>query len=297
MRAIIIGIDGAIGSALGAAIRNAGGTVHGTSRRPDAAARGHQALDLAGPDAARASLPDADVAFFCAAMVRFADCAANPRLARQVNVLAPAALARRLAQRGTRTVLLSTSAVYDGRAPRVPASEPPHPATEYGRLKAEAEGEFGALGAAIVRLTKVLAPRQPIFVRFIEALARREAVAAFTDLGLAPVSLAETVRALLAVAADDAGGIYQVSAASDISYHDAARHVARRIGADPALVVAQRGAEAGLPPEQLTLFSSLDAARLSALTGQPAPDPYAVIDEVFGPMIDAARTKGMTQTG
>jgi dTDP-4-dehydrorhamnose reductase len=295
MKAIIVGIDGLLGSALGQAIRATGGEVHGTSRRPDSAARGVRHLDLANSLATEAELPAADVVFFCAAMAKFADCRANPTLARQINVLTPAGLAQRLAGRGTRVVLLSTSAVYDGRAANVAANTPPCPVTDYGRLKAEAETKFLALGkaATVVRLTKVLEPRQATFVRWIETLVRDEPIAAFSDLGLAPISLAFAIGALLAAAADLQGGIYQASANGDISYADAAGHIARSLGADPASVIAERGADRGIPAEQLTLFSSLDASRLAALTGEPAPDPYAVIDEVFATAIAQARARRM----
>ena len=254
-------------------------------------AKGIQHLDLADPLAGEATLPDADIAFFCAAMARFADCRAAPALAHRVNVSSPSALARRLVGQGTRVVLISTTAVYDGRAARVPSRTPPVPVTDYGRLKVEAEAQFLALGeaASIVRLTKILDMRQPLFVRWIETLARGEPVTAFTDLGLAPISLAAAIRALLAVAGDPRGGIYQASAAADISYVDAARHIAKRLGAEPALVVAQGGADAGIPAEQLTLLSSLDTSRLAALTGESASDPYGVIDEVFAPAITLAR--------
>lgn len=297
MKAIVVGIDGLLGRALGEAIRASGGEVHGTSRRQDASANGVQHLDLADPHAGEAAMPPADVAFFCAAMARFADCRANPTIARQINVLTPAALAQRLAAQGTRVVLLSTSAVYDGRAARVPSDIPPCPITDYGRLKAEAEAQFFALGpvASIVRLTKVLEPQQALFVRWIDALMCGEPVTAFTDLGLAPVSLASAIRTLLVASADPQGGIYQASANGDISYADAARHIAQRLGVDLARVTARRGAEAGIPAEQLTLLSSLDASRLAALTGEPAPDPYAVIDDVFAPTIAQVRA-GRTET-
>jgi len=77
MKAIIVGIDSLLGGALGEAIGAAGNVVHGTSRRPGSA-KGVQHLDLADPLAGEATLPDADIAFFCAAMARL-QTAAPPR--------------------------------------------------------------------------------------------------------------------------------------------------------------------------------------------------------------------------
>jgi dTDP-4-dehydrorhamnose reductase len=291
MEALVLGADSRIGKSLLEALRSRGDKVHCTSRRHSSV--GRIPLDFASSEIDAAVLPHTEVAFFCVALSRFSECRANPLLARQVNVVAPAKLARALSSRGTHTVLLSTSAVYDGSASAITSNRMPRPLTDYGRLKAEAEAMFLSLGdaASILRLTKVLSSDMPLFTGWIQALASGNSIRAFSDLGLAPVSMVHAVNALLAVGNDRKGGIYQASAAADISYFDAACHLAHRLGADPKLVTSQRGAEAGIPVEQLTLLSSLDASRLSTLTGKPAPDPYAVIDEVFGPAITQARAR------
>src|SRR5437667_10713518 len=106
MKALVVGRDSRIGRALSEALVEGGHQVQGTSRRPDAAGKGYQHLDLADPDVESQPLPSVDVAVFCAAMTRFADCRADPALARRVNVESPVALARRLAGQGARVVLI-----------------------------------------------------------------------------------------------------------------------------------------------------------------------------------------------
>jgi dTDP-4-dehydrorhamnose reductase len=292
MRALVVGVDGGIGAALVGALRHRGDVVFGTTRRPGPHADGIIALDLASPDVDAAALPEADVAFFCAAMTGLAECRKDPELARRVNTTGPARLARRLAAGGKRVVLLSTNAVSDWQTPRVAASQPPRPLTVYGRLKAEAEAEFAALGdrAVILRLSKVLTPELKLFRGWIDALTAGREVTAFTDLHLAPITLEDAVSALLALSDHAESGLFQVSGAQDISYVAAARHLARRVGASPARVIERRAADAGFPPEEITTFSSLDSQRLSALTGWTPPDPYAVLDRVFGPAISASRS-------
>jgi dTDP-4-dehydrorhamnose reductase len=228
-------------------------------------------------------LPPVDVAFFCAAVTRFSDCDANPTLARQVNVLTPVALAECLVAAGTHAILLSSIAVYDGEEPRVPAERPVNPTSLYGRLKADAEEAFLAFGssASIVRLTKVLAPEMPLFNGWIDALAKGLPVSAFADTGLAPVSIEAAIDILVRVAGDRDGGIYQASARDDITYLEAARHIARRLGASPDLVRSESGGERGIPAEQLRRFSSLDTTRVDRLTGRVAPATMDVIDRVF----------------
>jgi dTDP-4-dehydrorhamnose reductase len=282
MKALVIGSDSMIGRRLAPALRSAGWQVHGTTRR-SADGGDLLRLDLADPQCVAVRLPPVDIAFFCAAITRFSDCDADPALARQVNVLSPVALAERLVAAGTHAILLSSIAVYDGKEPRVPAERQVNPNSLYGRLKADAEQAFLALGgaASIVRFTKVLAPEMPLFNGWIDALANGLPVSAFEDTGLAPVSIEAAVEILVRVAADAGGGIYQASARDDITYAEAALHIAQRLGASPALVHSDLGAARGIPAEQLRRFSSLDTTHVDRLTGKAAPAARDVIDEVF----------------
>ncbi|MGE4527385.1 MAG: sugar nucleotide-binding protein [Rhodospirillaceae bacterium] len=276
MRALIVGIDGTIGALLAQRLAGKGWSVAGTSRRAGSRAI---ALDLAADDAAVMDLPAVDVAFFCAAMARFADCRERPELTHRVNVSTPVALATRLAAAGTRVVLLSTSAVFDGSRPFSPADRPVCPASAYGAQKAEAEAGFLALGAraAVLRLTKVIHPGFSLFAGWLDRLRRGEAIRAFTDLTVAPLLPEHVTDALEAVALDAGGGIYQVSGARDIPYFEAAAWLARHVGANATLVEAGTTAEAGLPAGEVLAFTSLDCARLTALSGFVPPEPEAVL--------------------
>ena len=288
--ALIVGIDSLIGAALADALIARGTVVIGTTRRARSGMPGSRmALDLAAPDAGKAELPSVDVAVVCAAMAQFADCRERPELARRVNVSAPAALAARLVRNGARVVLLSTSAVFDCRSPRVPAEQRTSPKTAYGALKAEAEAAILALGprACVLRLTKVMAPAMPLFVDWIGALRRNEPIEAFDDLTFSPIAMHDVLTALLAVLADGADGIYQVSGAQDISYAEAARHLARRIGARPDLVRAVRAVDRGIPESEVTRYTSLDAVRLCGLTRWTPPAAADVLDTVFRQLMAA----------
>jgi dTDP-4-dehydrorhamnose reductase len=284
MKALVVGADSAIGRGLMSALVRRGDSVIGTSRRSDATARGFLALDLAERNAPAALLPKADVVFFCAAMTGFRACRENPDLARAVNATAPVALARRLVGAGSRVVLLSTSAVFDWSTPLVPPGRKTCATSVYGRTKAEAEAGFLSFGrsASVIRFAKVLEPGAKLFLDWIDALRGGRHARAFSDLRMAPVSLDDALAALLAVADDPEGGIYQYSGAVDISYLDAARHLARRLGRDTSLVVEGFAREAGIPPEEITYFSSLDSGRVADLLGRAVPDPFKVIDAVFG---------------
>jgi len=283
MKALIIGANGTIGRALVHALLQRGDLVYGTTRRPPLATENCLFLDLAVPDINSVALPHADIAFFCAGIATFAECRTNRTLARQVNVTSRVALARRLVTAGTRVVLLSTSAVFDGRMPHVPATCRPCPVTAYGELAAETEKLFGALGsiASVVRFTKVITPNTKLFINWIDELSHGKRTTAFSDLRMAPISLDVAIAALLTIADDPTGGIYQVSGDADISYYDAARYFASRLGVDSSLVIEKRAIDAGIPLEEIPRFSSLDTKRYTEMTGRLAPGSHAVIDSVF----------------
>ena len=291
MNSLIIGGDSTIGSALADALALRGDTVYATSRRASAAGKNAVHLDLAISDLNAVTLPPADIAFFCAAITGFAACRTNEPLARQVNVTGPMLLARRLVAAGTRVVLLSTSAVFDWRIPHVAGNRSPCPVSVYGKLKADAERAFIAFGnaASILRVTKVLTPADSLLNGWIETLSQNRTVTAFVDHHMAPVTLRGVISALLAISGSSEHGVFQVSGSGDMSYYDAALHLASRLGSDLRLCVPARAGESGIPPEEIIQFSSMDTSRIGALAGWIAPDPPAVIDEVFRTAIDARK--------
>lgn len=283
MRALVIGVDGAIGAALAPALAADGWRVAGTSRRGRPGALPLDLMDV--PDAV--SLPAADAVFLCAAMTRQADCRDDPVRAARVNRDAPLRLAEAVAGRAGRLVFLSSSAVFDGRAPRRGAADPPCPLNDYGRMKAEAEAAVLATpGGTVVRLTKVLHGGLPLLRGWCEALRRGERIRAFADLAMAPVALEDAASALVRIgrAAVTAGeaGVFQISATKDITYLDAARHIARRLGLPPDRAEAASAAAAGIPLIDRPAATSLDSSRYARLFNAPPPDPFDVIDRVLG---------------
>jgi dTDP-4-dehydrorhamnose reductase len=261
-------------------LKRTGELVAATTRRRDVAGAGRPFLDISDPAASADDLPDAAVAFICTGMTRFSDCRAKPELARQTNALGPTAIASGLAARGTRTVFLSTSAVLDCAAPNMRQHRPRSPASAYGRTKAE--GEVGVLDAldanAVIRLSKVIPPDFALLHDWTEVLRQGSTISAFTDMTMSPVGLETAVEAVLDVAASGEGGIWHVSAASDISYYDAAKIIAARASVPLDRVVAATAAQHGIANEDILPYTSLDCQRLSEATGFMCPDPEAVID-------------------
>jgi dTDP-4-dehydrorhamnose reductase len=264
MRALVIGGDSAIGRALTNKLKSQQDTVFFTTRRSTPAPGNAVHLDLASSDTETTHLPQTDIAYFCAAITGFAACRNDRKLAERVNFSAPSALARRLVDAGSRVVFLSSNAVFDWSEPHVPVSREPHPLTEYGHFKA-----------------KVLRADDGLFAGWINHLIQKKNINAYVDHYFAPISLADTVDALLAISQSPGGGIFQMSGARDVSYFDAARRLASLTNADPKLVVPVRAAESGVPATEIIHNSTLDSSRITALTGWTPRDPVSVIDDVF----------------
>lgn len=278
MRVIVVGIDGLVGGALATTLSARGNTVYGTTRRASQVRPGRiDFLDLAEPTF---DLPPADVAFICAAMTSLAACRAQPTLAERTNLQGPAALAAWFAERGVRTIFLSTNAVFDCQAPLMLPDRPRVPNSVYGRLKAAAEDAVlaRAVTGTVVRLTKILNNETPLLKRWAGALREGAHIEAATDHRIAPVTLDHAVKALLSIAAAGETGLYQVSAAADLSYADVALRLAERLKVPHSRVASRSAIDIGIPREEALPFTSLDTSRFDSLTGGKAPDPYRAVD-------------------
>jgi dTDP-4-dehydrorhamnose reductase len=284
IRILIVGVDGNIGGALARHLRERGDEVYGTSRRFGRAVDPYTlTFDLSGPSSSEIELPDVDVAVFCAAMARFKDCREQPAAAMQVNVTSPVELAARVTSRGGRAIVLSTSAVFDSTKPQMSPDAATCPVTEYGKLKAAAEQGFLALGssATVFRLTKVIEKRTRLFANWRNDWQKGGTVSAFSDHFLSPISLDQVVEALAYVISSDTSGVVQISGEADVSYADVARHLAEHWSVHPSKMVPISARECGIPSNEVLTHTTLDAARLRALTGFQPPNPYELLDKIY----------------
>lgn len=277
-RVLVIGADGAIGSAVAARLEAAGTAVARTSRRGPSA---DIPLDLAALLATWSPPPGVSAAVLCAAVTSTEACRDSSDEAHRVNVEGTVELGRRLADAGARIVFLSTNLVFDGSTPFTPTTAARCPRTAYGRMKAEAEERLLALGGTtVVRLTKIIGRALPVIDRWRDSLARDEPIRPLMDLVIAPVSLDLATTVITAAAREPLGPILQVSARADVSYADVAARLARRWGATADLVRPASAAELGLALEHLPAHTTLDVSLMRDRLGIDSPDPWAAIDEV-----------------
>ncbi len=284
-RVLIVGGDSEIANATAAHLRGAGRGVIATTRRPERVTPDRPFLDLSRP-VGDWPIPDGlHAACLCAAIARLDDCARDPEGSARVNVTGTLALADRLMARDIPVLFLSTDKVFDGTRPRLPATAPPCPVSEYGRQKAEAEAmlsERARQGApmAILRLAKVVSPGMGLLRQWIARLGRGESIRAFDDMMMAPTPVALVAAAIERLLAQADTGIFQLTGPRDISYSEIATHMARLLRADPALVAPVSAYSAGLPPGSTARHTTLDSSALRERFGIVAPDPWEVIDRL-----------------
>jgi dTDP-4-dehydrorhamnose reductase len=280
---LVVGVDGQIGKALWSRLAISGAAAWGTSRRPCSAA-GVLPLDLADEPRSWHLPRDVETAYLCAAVASLAACRASPAESALVNVERTAALGQRLVEAGAFVVFLSTNLVFDGSLPFRSPRDDVSPATEYGRQKAEAERRLLALGnaVAVVRLTKVLGPATPFLAQWRADLARAEPIRPFSDVVMAPLPLGFVGESLARLAGARRPGLFQLSADRDVTYAQAARRMARRLGADPQLVRAIGCEESDVVLESNPRHTTLDTTRWQSELGAAPPSPWQSIDEAAG---------------
>ena len=279
-----MGSDGNIGRSLVSAFQAAGKPVLQTTRHRDLVNEQRIFLDLS-EDVNKWILPPVTIktAILCAAVTSQEKCRLDPEYSRRVNVLGTVSLAKRLVDSGVFVIFLSTNLVFDGKKPFARADDPVNPQTEYGCQKAEAESRLLKLGdkVSVVRFSKVLSQDMHLFQGWIRNLKVGKEIHPFSDMVMSPISLAFAVDVLMKVTEMQIPGIMQVSAEKDISYAEAALHIARKLGLDEKLIkpVSYRESGIGFAP----LHTTLEVSRLKSELGMTPPDVYETIDNSLNP--------------
>jgi dTDP-4-dehydrorhamnose reductase len=279
--ALVIGGDGLVGSEVVLALRAAGYAVRATSRRsrPDALQ-----LDLADPDLPALARERFACAFVCAGVTGMQECERAPDAARLVNVGNTLRVMRALAQAGAHLVFLSSGQVFDGEVPRPDETALRRPKNLYGRHKAEVEEAIAREGlpAAVLRITKILA-KVPVgaFRTWHGALRAGKPAVAATNMTIAPVSVEDVGQAAIRLALERRVGPWHLSSADEITYAQAALHMAQACGLPAGLVRGEAVTEAQVPAIYRHRYAALDCGKLAAALGFPIRPATTVLADLF----------------
>ena len=157
------------------------------------------------------------------------------------NVTGPELLAKACKLYGLPLVTFSTDLVFDGKLGRSYIEpDPPAPACEYGRTKAEAEARLMQIDAdaLIVRTSAFFGPwdRHNFLFNTIEQLRRGEEVFASDKTVVSPTFVPDLVHATLDLLLDEEKGIWHLTNQGAVSWHELAAEVADRAKLDRSLL-------------------------------------------------------------
>jgi dTDP-4-dehydrorhamnose reductase len=156
-----------------------------------------------------------------------------------------------------------------------------NPATEYGRQKADAERLLLKINkpVSVVRLSKIITPGMPLFGNWIDSLKNNIPVHPFSDLKFSPIPLKWVIDILATVAEQKIAGILQLSGNDELTYAQAAMHIAKTISADLSLVQPVKASESGVYLEAVPAYTTLDTNRLEKEFGIAPPDIWQTIEK------------------
>jgi dTDP-4-dehydrorhamnose reductase len=278
---LIVGADGLVGSALCSLCADAGIAATLTSRRPRA---GTVHLDLRKPELATLDKTPCDVAFVCAAVTDMRACQEDPEGSRLVNVTNTLAVLRGLAERGTRSVFLSSSQVFDGETPEPEEGAPTCPKNEYGAQKVAVEQAILAEGlpVAVLRVTKVLAERPVgVFKGWFDALLQGKPVHPATNMALSPVTVSDVAAAAARLGFAGRAGVWHLGSRDAIGYDEAARLMAELQDLPRALVQGQALTEAQVPEIYRHRHVTLSCCKIARELAMPVRQARDVLHQLF----------------
>jgi dTDP-4-dehydrorhamnose reductase len=218
----------------------------------------------------------------------------EPELARTINALAPAVLAREAAALGAWLIHYSTDYVFDGGGSRPwSESDKTGPLSVYGATKLEGEQRIAESGAKylIFRTSWVYAARGGNFAKTMLRLAHeRERLTVIDDQIGAPTGadlLADvTAHALRAACArPELAGVYHLVAGGETSWHGYASHViaqARSLGESfKASKIAPVPTSAFPTPAKRPANSRMNTRKLCETFGLVLPDWRCGVDRML----------------
>lgn len=220
-------------------------------------------------------------AFFCAAQTSTIFCEQNMDTSRKINVVNTIKIIEKLSQKKIPVIFLSSNQVFDGVFPYPDETFPTSPKTVYGYQKLQVEEYLKNIPFkhSIVRVTKIIHPKYPLFNNWVSSLKQEIPISPFYDSFFSPVAIDYFVTVLLKLAEVKEGGTWHVSGNKDLSYYEAALIIAKTIGADPNLV-KQGKAEDKIKDFYHTQSTVLKCNRVESRFGIKPPEVGKIIEKI-----------------
>jgi dTDP-4-dehydrorhamnose reductase len=276
-RVLVVGGDGIVGSALAVCLKNQGFRVTKTSRKYRDDSSKIKYLDLTDVRTLKQIENNRyDTTVLCAGVSSVRICEETPDITRKINVDGILNLCEKLIETNSRIVYLSSNMVFDGKIIYPSVTDKQEPLTEYGKQKAYVENALRSLSdnTSILRFSKILEPNHPLFSGWIRRLNDGKKIYPFSNKFFSPVSLEFALTVITEVVRSGTNGLVHVSATHDITYLQAARHLAEVKKLSQELIVAKKS---NSEYDIRTVRSALDTSSLYCL-GLLAPEPLSAIN-------------------
>jgi dTDP-4-dehydrorhamnose reductase len=283
MKALVVGADSMLGGAIILGLEEKNIEVVKTSRRVLDKGSNILTLDFE-TGVENFKIPDQiDIAFICAGISTSAQCEKQPDISYHINVYETVELITRLVNLGIFVVFPSSSSVFDGTISFPTVATACSPVGEYGRQKAKAEQQILSLASlvAIVRISKIITNKMPLFLKWKDLLESGRDITCFEDFMLSPVSETYVSKLLIDIALHKLTGIYQISASHDISYRDVAYRIVDHMRISRKHVLLSRAKNMPEMKETFRENASLDCSLLRENLGISPPQPLEAFDEIF----------------
>ena len=272
---LVTGANGFLGANVGAFLAGRAERIGAVRRptEPDAVFDRYLASDLEDPVALVRAIEELrpDVVLHAAAMASHEACEADPQKARLVNAWASEALARAAARAGSRFVLISTDAVFDGARGHYAEDAETSPTSVYGRTKLEGEQLVASATDALIVRTNFFGwsptGRRSILEFFVNALSNGEQIRGFTDFTTSSAYAQVVAESLWDLTAAGATDVVHLTSPDAMTKYDFGVAVADEFGLDAALITPTRS---DIQPSREGDIS-LDVSRAQALLGRGLP--------------------------
>lgn len=230
------------------------------------------------------SFVQSKTAIFCAAASNLSWCETNPERSSQINIEGTIKTLDELTRRGLSGVFLSTSQVFNGEKPQYIEHDAMSFKNQYGFQKASVEAYItrNNLPFSILRLSKVLSKsRRGIFDLWVRNLEKNNKIDAASDLFLSPIEAQEVAAVAINLSRQHQTGIWHMSAANQLSYVDACKHMAKFLGLNPKLINRQSAIQEKIDPKFIQKFTTLNCNKLENFSGFRPPSTESVIESIF----------------
>jgi len=167
---------------------------------------------------------------FLAGITTELKCQKDTELSKKINVTNTCKLLYELQKINVFIVYLSSSQVFNHQSSFIPWNENYSPATLYGQHKVAVEQYIKANipNAAIVRLTKVIGHKFPLFEEILSKAKNKQEIELFGNYCAAPISLVFVNSFLHEILISKSLGVFQLSGTEDLSYVEMANRLLLR---------------------------------------------------------------------